>query len=147
MTEPLGIRSNNPGNLRPLAKGEWKGQAGIVETEAGGKYCRFETMEMGIRAAAVNMLTYYRKHKLNTVRKIINRWAPPEDKNHTDAYVGAVAKSLGVDADATINPAAHDVLPRLMAPIFRQENGARPDGTDWLPGDTIQAGCDLALKK
>lgn len=146
MTEPLGYRSNNPGNLRPLSKGEWFGQDGTVTTAGGGTYCKFKTMELGVRAAARNILTYYRKHRLDTVRKIIERWAPPEDKNHTRAYVEAVAKALGVHPEATINPTAHDVLPRLMAPIFRQENGRRPDGADWISDDQVRAGCELALR-
>ena len=44
---------------------------------------------------AVNLLTYQRQHGLDTVKGILNRWAPPSE-NDTGAYVQTVSRALGL---------------------------------------------------
>jgi hypothetical protein len=145
---PLGLRSNNPGNLRPLPRNQtWNGQDGIVTTPAGGAYCRFKTMDDGVRAASKLILNYGRKHNLYTVRGIISRWAPPSDDNHTEAYIAAVCAAVGVKPDDEIDQRAHDILPKIMLAIFRQENGGRWVPSEHLTEEQIFAGCDRALRE
>jgi hypothetical protein len=118
---PLGLRSNNPGNLRHSAQFTWLGEVGV---NASG-FCVFDTLENGIRALAKNLLSYFHQHGLDTVTGIIHRWAPPSE-NDTEAYVKSVAGSLGVTPDRVINLDDVSTLASLVAAIARHENGAQP---------------------
>ncbi len=118
MTQTRGERWNNPGNIDKTAQ-IWQGQ---VQDAREPRFCVFDTPENGIRALAKVLLTYYRKHGLNTVAKIINRWAPPVE-NVTDAYVNHVAQMVGVGEDAVINVEDPDILEPLVRGIILHENG------------------------
>lgn len=117
---PRGIRDNNPGNLHHSAD-EWQGQA---SEQTDPDYIVFTSSIWGIRALARTLLTYYRVHGLNTVRGIVNRWAPPSAGNDTPSYVADVAKRAGIAV--TDNPIKVDdpgLLARLCAAIIAHENG------------------------
>ena len=64
------------------------------------------TLPRILLAAAFVLLTrtYYRKWHLNTIRKIITRWAPPQDGNNVGRYINFVASRMRHDADATLPP-------------------------------------------
>ena len=101
MKQPRGIRNNNPLNII-RTKTVWQGMA---KEQKDRRFVTFETMEYGWRAAFVLLTrTYYRKWHLNTIRKIITRWAPPQDGNNTERYVAFVSKYTRRDADATLPP-------------------------------------------
>jgi hypothetical protein len=112
-----GIRNLNPGNLRHGPK--WQGLAGSQPDSA---FSTFVDMEHGIRALLINLRTYVQTHNLKTVREIISRWAPANE-NNTDAYVLAVAESLGVGPDQKIVGDFGQLLGIAKA-IARHENGA-----------------------
>lgn len=115
-----GIRNNNPGNLEFSDSNPWVGQAG-----SDGRFAKFETPEHGIRALGRNLLSY-QKQGIDTVNDIINRWAPPEDKNDTAAYIRAVCAQLGVEPGQQINASDPDTLKALCAAIIHHENGDQP---------------------
>ncbi|WP_298034745.1 structural protein [uncultured Desulfovibrio sp.] len=130
---PRGIRNNNPGNIR---KGnDWRGEIGNQTDTAFEQY---ESPEYGIRALGKILLSYQRKYGLDTVRKLITRWAPPNE-NNTDAYVNGVARSLGVAPDDPIRVEEH--LPALVVAIIQHENGQQP-----YPDEVIAAGVGMALE-
>ena len=112
-----GERNNNPGNI---VKSDifWRG-------EIAGDDSRFEsfaTPDEGIRALAVILQNYQKKYGLNTVRGIINRYAPPVE-NDTGAYINAVSSALGVSPDASLNLADPGTLLPLVTAIIKHENG------------------------
>lgn len=115
---PRGIRNKNPGNIRHGQK--WQG---LAEDQPDPSFATFKTPEWGIRAIAKILLTY-EKRKLNTVQKIIGTWAPPNE-NDTDAYVNAVAKSLGVKPNDRLS-FTQIILFKLAKAIIRHENGENP---------------------
>ena len=90
MTQPRGIRNNNPGNIRHGAK--WQG---LKENsrDLDPAFCVFKNPIYGIRALAKGLLNYKKLYGLNTVRSIISRYAPPNE-NQTLAYIQSVAKPL-----------------------------------------------------
>lgn len=120
MDDPLGIRSNNPGNLRP-SEPPWLGQVGA---DPRG-YCIFDTPEHGIRALAKNLLAYYTKHGLFTIRGIITRWAPSSE-NDTASYITAVSRDTGFGPDDALRLKDEPVLSALVSAIIRHENGKQP---------------------
>lgn len=111
-----GLRNNNPGNLRFIAKSPWNGQVG----DDGEGYGVYSTMALGVRAAGKQLLKYSRSG-LNTVRQIIATWAP-RSENDTEAYVRALSSWLNVAADQRIDVDAQ--LEEIAEGIFRHEVGA-----------------------
>jgi hypothetical protein len=118
---PRGIRNHNPGNL--VRDGtNWKGLS--ADQTADSRFCVFKEPVWGVRALAKVLLTYRNKHGLKTVAQIISRYAPPVE-NDTDAYVGAVARALGVSVDDALE-LDEAVLIQMVKAIIRHENGHQP---------------------
>jgi hypothetical protein len=113
---PKGLRNNNPGNLRFIARNPFNGQVG-QDDDGFGVY---SSMALGVRAAGKQLLAYGRRG-LNTVRQIASTWAPSSE-NDTEAYVLALCSELGVAADQRIDVDAQ--LEELAEGIFRREVGA-----------------------
>lgn len=106
----LGIRNNNPMNLRLNKKNGWLGQVG-----SEGGFCRFSAMSFGFRAAFVTLQTYHDKHQCRTLRQYIIRWAPPGE-NNTLAYVHYVSRQAEVETDTPLpSPAERGELWRRIA--------------------------------
>lgn len=128
-TQPRGIRNNNALNIEdgPFAKSQ-PGYAG-----SDGRFAKFQTPEHGASAASALLDTYDKKHGLNTVAGIVNRWAPPSDGNNTMAYASDVASKLGIDPNAPV-PAA--LRPQLIAAMAQHENGKPAPGTVAADEDT-----------
>ena len=74
------IFNNNPGNIR-TSPTNWNGEV----TEPGEEFERFSDMHMGVRASARILRTYGKKYGIDTINKIIDRYAPPEDNNPNNA--------------------------------------------------------------
>ena len=125
-----GLRNNNPGNIR---KGEdWQGLAAEQPDEA---FATFVSPEYGIRAMAKVLVNYQNLYDLNTVQKLINRWAPPSE-NDTASYIASIADALGVSPTTPID--VRSALPVLIPAIIRHENGLNP-----YSSSTIQAGISM----
>ncbi|MGG4733253.1 hypothetical protein [Leclercia adecarboxylata] len=129
-----GIRNNNPGNLEASWAFTWQGQNGT-----DGRFATFASPEHGIRALGVNLLAYQRRG-LDTISKIISRWAPPQDNNNTTAYIQNVSQALGVTPTTRLDVASPDVLTALSKAIIHQENGNVP-----FSDETIASGIASAL--
>lgn len=141
--KPLGIRSNNPGNIEWGSP--WQGLK--KRTVNSGRFCEFESPAWGIRAIAVLLITYYDKRKardgskIDTIREVIERWAPPSE-NNTSAYARAVSNLLGVTPDSKINMHDYETIRAIVSGIIKHENGRGPLATDnsWYPDEVIDEG-------
>lgn len=119
---PRGIRNNNPGNIDYNSKINWQGTS---DKKHDGRFIIFETPEHGLRAMARVLRTYQNRHGLNSIKKIIHRWAPASE-NNTRSYVYSVAKDLGVGADQSLDLSDDRILLSLMKAIIIHENGYNP---------------------
>jgi hypothetical protein len=130
---PRGIRNHNPGNIRKSST-DWRGKVGD-----DGAFVTFDDPVNGIRAMARILLNYQKNYGLDTIRKLVNRWAPPNE-NDTTTYTNFVASRAGVSPDAKI--IVHDMLPVLLPAFIQMENGMQP-----YDSATIKLAVDLAVKK
>lgn len=120
ITNPRGIRNNNPLNIRWNAINVWEGLANPAKDSAG--FCIFLTPEHGIRAAA-KVLDSYAKRGVTTIQKIIETWAPAADNNNVKAYVDHVCQKMGKTPNSVITRA--DYVP-LLSVMILHENGKQP---------------------
>ena len=104
MSEPRGIRNNNPLNIRKSGD-KWQGLKTLQEDK---EFFQFETIEWGWRAAFVILCkTYYGKYGLKTIRDIVSRWAPAKE-NNTPAYIRHVSDYTGIGPDRDLgDPKTH----------------------------------------
>lgn len=135
-SQPRGIRNHNPGNVRWDGRTQWVGQVGA--DDAG--YLIFEHPRYGIRALARVLQTYFEVHDLDTVRGIIERWAPPSE-NITASYIEHVAARTGFGTDAPIALNVSNLV-ALADAIIAHENGQQPYSTAQLR-EGVQLGLGL----
>ena len=126
---PRGLRHNNPGNIRinsDLFQGE-------IRPSKDKSFKQFNTMAYGYRAIFKILSNYYRNYKLDTIRKMIGRWAP-ENENDTDAYIKAVSDYAGIPADDPININDREQMIRIVAGMSKVENGREAEMSDVIAG-------------
>ena len=124
-----GLRNNNPGNIRindDLFQGE-------IRPSKDKSFKQFTTMAYGYRAMFKILSNYYKNFKLDTIRKIISRWAPPKE-NHTEAYVKAVSDYAGIPFDDPININDREQMIRIVAGMSKVENGVEANMPDVITG-------------
>ena len=128
-----GIRNNNPGNIRLGIN--WLGR---VIPGKDLSFVEFKTMPLGVRALYIDLIN---KHKsgLNTIQKVIYKYAPPSE-NLTDAYVAAVAQSMKIGATTPFAPTVKN-LNAFAKAIVKHENGK--DG-EMVTASDYAAGLALA---
>lgn len=107
---PIGIRNNNPGNLR---------------TGEGGKFGVYPTMREGIKAAENNLIAYQRKYGINTIKAAIERWAPKEDNNDTNSYINHVSRATGIPKDQPVDFEDKETRKAILLAMFEIENGPK----------------------
>lgn len=141
MSQPRGVRNHNPGNI------EYNGTPwqGLADPPSDGRFCRFADPTWGIRAIARVLITYQDKHGINTVRGIINRWAPPVE-NDTGAYAAHVAGKVGVGPDDQISVHEYAVMRPLIEAIILHENGVQPYSAAQIDKGLVLAGVEPPAK-
>lgn len=112
-----GLRNKNPGNIRRSAT-KYRGETTSLDPE----FKAFESMAWGYRAMFVLLDTYERRHGCDTLRKMIDRYAPPVE-NDTAAYVETVAKRSMVAPDSRISTDNKEVMVPIVAAMSAVENG------------------------
>lgn len=113
---PRGIRNNNPGNIEDNGT-PWRGRQGN-----DGRFIIFDKPENGIRAIARTLNTYDNKYGINTLERIISRWAPPFE-NNTESYIQHAERALKISRHTPIG-AQHKA--GLIKVIIQHENGVQP---------------------
>lgn len=132
---PLGIRNNNPGNLR-----SWPGAG------TSGGFARFATPEAGLAAMSKNLLGYQDRYGISTIGGIVNRWAPASDGNNVGAYESDVAKRTGFGINQRLNLHDPQTLQALVTAITQHENGQQPYTPEQLASAIASALRDAPLK-
>jgi hypothetical protein len=125
-------RNNNPGNLN------FAGQAGAtLEERSNARFAKFGSTAEGVSALA-KQLQRYGERGLDTVSKIINKYAPSSE-NNTQAYIDALSKRLGVSGDQRLDLSDSNTLTGLIKGIARHEAGS-----DYLSDSDVMTGLSMA---
>lgn len=128
--QTLAQKNNNPLNVkRPANGGRWKGQIG---TDKFG-HAQFKTQEYGIRAGALVLRTYARKHKVSTVEGLVARFA----EGNQEGYVKTLCRRLRVKPDEKIDLVKR--MPELLRAMVRQESGKDLPEHFFAPYDVVAA--------
>lgn len=114
---PRGIRNNNPLNIR--IGNTWLGE---VKKPSDNEFEQFVHVSFGLRAGFILLKRYINRYKLNTIEKIISRWAP-HNENNTRAYIDKITKNMGIDPDTPLLYEDQDTICTLVYEMVYVENG------------------------
>lgn len=114
---PRGIRNNNPLNIR--IGNTWLGE---VTNPTDNEFEQFVHVCYGLRAGFILLKRYINRYKLNTIEKIISRWAPGNE-NNTRSYIDRVAKSMNIDPDTPLLYEDQNTICALVYAMVYVENG------------------------
>ena len=109
---------NNPLNIR---KSNTKFLGEIASTNA---FKDFINREFGYRAAFRNINTYISIYKVDTLEKIISRWAP-DNENDTEAYIQFVCNKTNLKRDKQFIKSDNQLIDLIYAMSWI-ENGIQP---------------------
>ena len=95
---------------------------GEVRPSRDPDFKEFETMAYGYRAMFVLLDTYRSRYGLDTIRRMLYRYAPPEE-NLTERYVRYVVDYSGIMPDEVVDTRSElDMIP-IVAAMSKMENG------------------------
>jgi RHS repeat-associated protein len=102
-------RNNNPGNLRA---------SGLAVGKSGG-FAVFSNRTVGNEAE-------WRQFRLDanrglTLGEMITKYAPPKDKNNTQAYIAVVSKESGVDQGSRLSELTEQKISDIIRAMQRHE--------------------------
>jgi len=120
-----GIRNNNPGNIR-VSLSRWSGK---VQANQDGDFEQFYDIVYGLRAMIRLLFNYIHKDGLDTIAKIIPKYAPSHE-NNTENYIAYVCRRSGLARDTKLNFFRGEawIVVRAMVEL---ENGA--DAAKYIP--------------
>lgn len=125
---PRGIRNNNPLNIR--IGNNWIGE---VSNPTDKQFEQFSTMYFGVRAAFIILRNYIVRYKLNTVEKIIQRWAPSTE-NNTSNYIKTVCNYANLGRNEVLDFYNYEQMQALFMGMCYVENGLVIDIEDVRSG-------------
>lgn len=117
------IKNNNPGNIRWNSVNNWVGQIG---KDSRG-FVIFDELKNGTRAMQ-KLIGNYINSGVNTISKIIYKYAPPNE-NNTENYIRQVLLMMNgsgasvVNRNTIINPANKAQFLKLINSMIRIESG------------------------
>ena len=123
---PLGIRSNNPGNLQP-----------------GGHEAVFPTADAGLKAMS-DQLQRYGQRGINTVSGVVSTYAPPS-ANDTAAYIADIVRQTGFGANQALNLGDPYTRSLLMQAMVQHENGMNPYSAGQFAAATGQKTTNVSI--
>lgn len=114
---PRGIRNNNPLNIR--IGNTWLGE---VKNPTDNEFEQFVHVCYGLRAGFILLKRYINRYKLNTIEKIISRWAP-HNENNTRSYINQVARGMNISPDTPLLYEDQNTICNLVYEMVYVENG------------------------
>jgi hypothetical protein len=115
----------------------WQGEK---TPNTDGTFEQFTEMKWGLRAAFIILRRYIQKYNLNTIEKIVSRWAPSTE-NNTKAYIRKVCQETGFESTMPLDASSCCEMVALVDAMCFVENGQE------VPLEDIVCGWLLATGK
>lgn len=125
---PRGLRNNNPLNLI-ISDTPWQGKVDRAHN-TDGTFEQFKTLELGYRAAIINIRTMIRRDRLDTINTLIPRWAPEPNPAQVENYIDYVSTRSYIGRSDRLLYANKNQICRLVHAMAEFENGIRPKYTE-----------------
>lgn len=119
---PLGMRNNNPGNLRPDGVSNWQGLIGI---DSKNNFLRFGAFAWGVRALIKQIRDAdLGRHGIRSIRSLIEKYSPVNDNSRpiVESYIKYLISHTGFTA-GNIPDTSKDTVKKLVTGIADHENG------------------------
>lgn len=116
---PLGLRNNNPTNLR-LTSIPWLGKIPNAQN-TDGSFEQFNLFVYGLRAGIKNFQSDIESGK-NTITDLINENSPPFE-NDTQGYIDLVVMDSGIPSNKILSSLDKDSLYKILKSVCQVENG------------------------
>lgn len=113
-----GIRNNNPTNIR-RTNDKWRGLAPLQQDRG---FFQFSDKIYAYRATFI-ILSNYMKKGVNTIGKIIRRWAPASDNNDTNAYITFVCRTAKIDSPTALDIKDKKTMVEIVRTMTMMESG------------------------
>ena len=99
-------------------------------------YAHFDSADAGVRATARQVLLYETRDHLDTIEKIIAKFAPKKDHNDVEAYIKDVVARTGIGRSQHLH--ANDVgeVSRVVSALLHHENNKKNAG--YSPGVVVK---------
>ncbi len=130
-----GVRNCNPGNIRRSAS-PFRGE---VSPSRDAEFKEFESMAWGYRAMMLIIHNYNELYGINTLDKIIARWAPATE-NDTANYIRVVARRLGIAQSGCVDSGDEEMMCALVSSMSWIENGVEANPEEVEAGWRLYAG-------
>lgn len=127
---PVGLRNNNPGNIRPQDGVTWDGSIG-----SSGGFVQFSDITWGLRAMAT-ALTNMINGGLDTITSLITQWSTTDQAS----YIANVSACTGIDPSDQLGT-DNDTLASLIRCMMNQELG--DTFSQMVPDADIQTGISM----
>ncbi|MDC9607258.1 hypothetical protein [Xenorhabdus griffiniae] len=111
-----GERNKNPGNLRDASN-----TIGRDGPNPKNSFVQFRTMHDGLSAMS-RQLMLYGDRGIDTLNRIIHKYAPTLDNNDTFGYIDFVSKRTGINPNERLNMHDPALIERLMKPMIFKES-------------------------
>lgn len=128
-TATLAVKNNNPLNVKTPREGFWKGQIGVDKQG----HAIFSDVESGLRAASINLKNYAKRHKIDTIEKLVKRFAEGNNK----PYINYLCKALKLKPNEKFNVVRR--LPELLKYMSKFESGYTFPAEYFLAYDVLRS--------
>ncbi|MGM9759917.1 MAG: structural protein P5, partial [Parabacteroides sp.] len=115
---------------------------GEIRPSRDRQFKQFRSMAYGYRAMFRILDNYVRRYRLDTVEKIIARWAP-ENENDTKAYISTVCRLSGLTEESRVDPDSMETMCGIVCAMSYVENGRAAVRADVEAGWRLLKGGDL----
>lgn len=138
---PLGIRNNNPGNLRRYDGNRWLGK--ITSNKTG--FEQFEAFVYGLRAMIIDIRGDILKDGDNTIRKLISAYAPPNE-NNTSSYISNTSQRTGIGPDQILTGSKEEMRKLIKSMVISEHGPSSAHGKpEWVSDAMFDAAWELSL--
>lgn len=128
---PRGLRNNNPLNIR--IGNTWLGER---DHPTDDEFEEFVSLAYGMRAAFIILRRYIRRYHLNTIRLIVERWAP-RNENETEKYIQFVCKDTGLMPNTEIQYEDKTTMCKVVGAMAFVECGQRIEVSEIVKGYSL----------